>query len=109
MIMFRIYGLRFHPLRPYVRSVHYSRKTARNSSLGYMHFSPILSLSHSLSIRRAAAATACVSRSGNSVRYLQRVIRKAAAAVTAGAAAAAATPAVHVFIRFPIKREIFQF
>lgn len=106
MVMFRIYGLRFHPLRPYVRSVHYRpQRPGRNSLLElyivYVH--SFLTHKHTLSL--IAAATTHVSPSGNGARYLQRVIRKAAAA----AAAAAPCRPVHVFIRFPIKREIFQF
>lgn len=79
------------------------RKTARNSWLGYAR--PLLSVLRSPSRLQLQLQLQPprVSLSGNSARYLQRVIRKATTAATTHCRA------VHVFIRFPIKWKIFQF
>lgn len=82
-------------------------KTGCNSSALYARF-PLLFLLRSpsqLQLQLQLQLPPRVSLSGNGARYLQRVIRKATTAATA----TAHRQAVHVFIRFPIKRKIFQF
>jgi hypothetical protein len=58
-----------------------------------------------LSLARSLQLPMSLGESGNGARYLQYgVIRESSnSGITAGAGRA------HVFIRFPIKREIFQF
>lgn len=79
------------------------RKSARNSSLDHVYHSFSLHLFLSPSLCYTRKLPVFLGESGNGARYLQRVIRKAATAQHHRQAV------LHVFIRFPIKREIFQF